>query len=230
MSKYSDRLANFAIAVAALTLTATLIRREVSSRTTELDHSAPPLPEFYSEWRSLDSVSLPLDAADGPIHVYIFSDMECPYCALFHQNVIPSVYERFADGVTVRLVHLPLRSHKFSRQAAGALECAAAQSRATEFLDKAYSKQDSIGLIPWGRFARDAGVPDTAKFETCSLAKPNPRIAAGETISTQLDIRSTPTIIVNGWRFAGIQDSAAFLASLELIKAGADPIVTAKTR
>ena len=226
MAQSVERMANVAIALAALALAGSLVRREYSSERPPMLESAPPPPMFLSEWLALDSVGVPLDTASGPLHVYIFSDLEGPFCALFHKKVIPSVYRQFANDVTVRLIHLPLRSHKFSRRAAEALECAAVQKRAAAFLDRAYAKQDSIGLVSWTRFALDAGVPDSLAFERCLLSPPIERIAAGETLSVQLDIRSTPTIIVNGWRFAGIQDSAAFLASLKLIKSGVSPVVS----
>lgn len=223
-----DRIANLAIVVAAGALVVTLLRREFGPKPSDASSIAEASPPaFYTDWDSLDSVSLPLDTLSGAIKVYVFSDMECPFCAVFHKKIVPSLYTRFPRQVSVRLVHLPLRSHRFSRQAATALECAAAQGAALPFLDTVYNSQDSIGLIAWNRFASDAKVSDPIAFNSCMQSSPNPRIQAGEDISARFDVMSTPTIIVNGWRFVGLLDSAVFLRAIESIQHGVDPVVTA---
>lgn len=230
MTSVLERAANAAIAIAALALVWIFVRRELHSANRRDDGGSPVAASFYENWKALDSASVPLDSSEGKIRVYVFSDLECPFCAVFHSQIVPALYSRYSNSVSVRFVHFPLRGHKFSRQAAAALECAADQRRASEFLDAAYGKQDSIGLIPWSRFASVAGVPDSTKFGKCIQALPNARIERGLSLGVRFEVMSTPTVIVNGWRFTGVSDSSSFIAAMDSIKAGGTPVFSASGR
>lgn len=227
MSKL-DRLANAAVAIAAVVIAGSFAQQSFGWFGS--DELLPPpvaTPPFHPEWRSLDSASLFLDRTDGALQLFVFSDIECPFCARFHLQILPALQARYPGEVSVRIVHLPLRSHRFSRQAAVALECAAVQGAAGPFLEAAYMKQDSIGLISWQEYAIAAGVGDSGAFSRCLHGGEHPRIAAGEEASDRFGVSSTPTIIVNGWRFTGIGDSSAFVAAIDSIRIGADPFITA---
>lgn len=230
MTNVFERAANAAIAIAALALVWIFVRRELHSNERRNDGAAPSVVTFYQDWMVLDSASVPLDSIEGNIRVYVFSDLECPFCAAFHSQIIPELYRQYSNSVSVRFVHFPLKSHTFSRQAAVALECAGEQGREKQFLDVTYSKQDSIGLIPWTRFASTAGVPDSTKCGACIQAVPNPRIERGVTLGSRFDVISTPTIIVNGWRFTGLPESSSFMAAMDSIKAGGIPVISASGR
>lgn len=225
MSKSIERVTNIAILLAAIALIVAVILREV--RTTSISASGVPAltlpPVYVVDWKSLDTASVALDNSTGQVRVFVFSDLECPYCAYFHDKVVPSLYDRFGGDVTVRLVHFPLQSHRFSRQASAALECAAAQGKALEFLDVTYSLQDSIGLLGWSEYAIRSNVPDPQAFAVCLASEPHKRIASGEALGQAMGVSSTPTVIVNGWRFLGVPDSSSFLTAIDSIRVGASP-------
>lgn len=229
MTHYIERTANVAIAVAALGLLLIYGKREWASTGARRESSMPAAAIYYDGWSALDSASLPLDSSDGPLRVYVFSDLECPFCATFHLAIVPSLYRRYANAVSINLVHFPLKGHRFASQAAAALECADDQRRTSQFLDATYTKQDSIGLLEWAAIAKAAGVNDSLAFRQC-MRRPLPdRVKFGQSIGARFDVSSTPTIIVNGWRFSGLPDSASFLSAMDSILNGGAPLVSASS-
>jgi protein-disulfide isomerase len=65
-----------------------------------------------------------------------------------------------------------------------------------------YQAQDSLGKLTWQQFAARAGVTDTIAFSNCPVTNSQPAsIAAGELQAKELDVSSTPTVLVNGWKF-----------------------------
>jgi protein-disulfide isomerase len=69
--------------------------------------------------------------------------------------------------------------------------------------DQLFANQNSFGLKPWSEFATSAGVPDLQAFDACTKQEtPVQRIETGKKAGEQLDIRSTPSIIINGWKLA----------------------------
>jgi protein-disulfide isomerase len=66
-----------------------------------------------------------LGREDAPITIVEFSDFQCPYCKMFHNDVFPQLKKDFIDKGIVRFVHkdLPLPFHKFGKTAAAASRC-----------------------------------------------------------------------------------------------------------
>lgn len=138
---------------------------------------------------------------DGEVRLVKFTDLECPFCAAFHEGPLREVLDVHNEPISVTFVHLPLTGlHRFALPAAHAAECAHEQGRFREFLDVIYASQDSLGLRTWGAFAEDARVPDLARFELCVEGDPPVRIAAGREWAEALGITGTPTLLINGWR------------------------------
>jgi hypothetical protein len=77
-------------------------------------------------------------------------------------------------------VHFPLPIHRFAVQAAQATECASLKGRFLNFIDAVYRKQDSLGLKSWGSYA----------------------LEAGRELGLRWQILGTPTVIINGLRYA----------------------------
>jgi protein-disulfide isomerase len=114
--------------------------------------------------------------------------------------------------------------HRFARPAARALECAGDQLRFGEFVEAVYLQQDSLGLKPWTSIARDAGVTDTARFERCVSEKERvARIEDGVAAATRLNVTATPTVIVNGWKFALPPSEQTLMLTAERLLRGQSP-------
>jgi protein-disulfide isomerase len=214
-----DRILSVTLTVAAVSLAAAVVYREIEPKGRPRAESDRPV--LLTGWRELLAKGRSLGGTGAPVQVVEFADLECPACRHFHQTTLPLVREKFGDKVNFTFVHLPLSFHRFARAAAVASECAASQGRFVEFVEVVFGKQDSLGLKPWSSFASDAGVVDSASFAQCTLrpeaAKP---VEAGRTLADSLNIRATPTVLINGWQFSTPPSAATMIRAIEAALAG----------
>lgn len=67
--------------------------------------------------------------------------------------------------------------------------------------DQLFEGQDQFGLKPWDDHATAAGFPDIPAFDACiKKTGPIPRVEEGKALGAKLDVKGTPTIIINGWK------------------------------
>jgi protein-disulfide isomerase len=154
------------------------------------------------KWRDLLSSAQAEGNKSARVTVIEFSDLECPFCRRFHRALRDAVTKDGLDVETV-FIHYPLKGHRFAAPAARAAECAREQGGFPAFVDHVFEKQDSLGLKSWASFAREAGIRDTATFSRCAAQQGTPtQVTAGITAGTLIHVTGTPTVIINGWRFA----------------------------
>jgi protein-disulfide isomerase len=120
-------------------------------------------------------------------------------------------------------VHFPLPMHRFARGAAVASECALRAGKFDDIQRTFFEKQDSLGLKSWGSFARDIGIGDTVSFNACVRTESFARIDSGVAIGGRLAVTGTPTVFVNGYRFAGLTGDG-FRRMVDRIVAGKPPV------
>lgn len=196
-----DWLLNIAmvvLTVCAVLVTGLLIRREFFPPSTRM-----PPPQRIAEWRELAREGQRTGPDDAKVTIVLFSDFQCPYCAVLAQS-IRTVRERHPREVAVVYRHFPLDTHPHAVAAARASECAGVQGRFEAFEYALFSAQDSIGVAPWSRFATTAAVPDTMAFRTCSESPaPITALARDSVAARKLNVSSTPTFLVNELRLVG---------------------------
>jgi protein-disulfide isomerase len=152
-----------------------------------------------------------------------FSDLECPFCRKFH-STLREARQTWGDSVAYTFIHYPLDFHKNAYAAARAAECAHSQGRFEQFLDIVFAKQDSMGRIPWSSLAREAAVPDPEGFAVCIADSASvDRVERGRAVGSLLRIRGTPTVIVNGWRFASTPPDSPFRRVVADLLGGREP-------
>lgn len=221
-----DRFLNALLVIAAVAIAAVIIRREV------LDSKAPELTPlsvgqsltFEPDWISALEAGVVDGERAAPIQLIQFADLECPACREFEARVVESAREQFQAEMAVTYVHFPLPRHRFAKLAATAAECAGHQARFQPFVQGVYAKQDSIGLKPWAGYALDAGVPDTSLFGSCLREQATPsRVEAGLALGERLEIRGTPTVLVNGWRFSRPPTAGELTRTIDELRAGREP-------
>lgn len=214
-----DRALNTMITLAVVVVLGLILRRElIGPGSSESQEVVATAPTMTSEWPSILTAGLSLSNGSAPVLLAIFEDLECQFCRRYHDTVLPELAARYGDSIGVTFVHFPLSYHRFAMQAATALECADLAGRAPAFLAQAYSKQDSIGLIPWARLALSAGVADTTGFLSCLYSPDVPvRIEAGRSVGTAIGVRGTPTVIVNGIRFASPPEAEELASVIDSI-------------
>jgi protein-disulfide isomerase len=190
-------------------------------------------PEYHEEWEKWVASGRRFWGDDGALMKIIeFGDLECPYCARFHQDVLQPFVEHHGDEVQVTFVHLPLRNHRFARPAAIAAECAAQQGRFSSFIELVLEKRDSIGLKTWESYADEAGVEDTTQFAACTANSDSVglQVDRGLELASGAGISGTPTIVVNGWRLPTPPTLSELESMLDRILSGADPVQVTSIR
>ena len=221
MKKWDVALTAILVACALVT-TGLVVRKEFFSAS-----AAPMLPAakpvLIDEWRSIRDAGVTLDSPDAPVQLIEFADFECPFCASFHQTV-QAVQKQYPDKIGVTFVHFPLQGHRFALPAARAAECAGEQGRFKSMHDLLFTQQNAFGLKPWSEFAAEAGVADLEQFESCTQASTAlPRVESGQQVGERLQVRGTPTVIINGWQLSQPPSAGQLSAMVENILEGKDP-------
>jgi protein-disulfide isomerase len=186
--------------------------------------SPPSRPEYLENWEALAAGGHREGPANAPVTVIVFADFECPVCQRFWRSSLRPVLRAHRTDAALVYQHFPLSYHRFAYPAARASECAAEQGRFFPFHDGLYEKQDSLGLKSFTAFAADAGVPDLLAFDECNRSTDSVRaVASGTALGIQAGATGTPTILVNGYRFAGAIDSARFHEAIQTALANTAP-------
>jgi len=176
-----------------------------------------------TNWREALDAGRVIGPSTAPLKLIEFADLECPFCRSFHKVVL-SVLAKYPEDVALVFVHAPLNGHRFAHPAARAAECAQDQGRFALFVDHLYTGQDSPGLKTWVAFARDAGVQDTSRFAQCAASNATMEIAErGTEVARKLEIRGTPTVLLNDWRFGSppsVEELETAIDSLRKRKGG----------
>lgn len=127
-----------------------------------------------------------------------FTDMQCPFCRRFTQEVFPFLDEHFISTGQVLFVvrHFPLvQIHPFAQRAAEAAECARRQDKFWPFHDALFHSTDPANdrLITAG--AQKAGLADQP-FTTCLNGEAVQTIQEDQDLGKRLGISSTPTFLL----------------------------------
>ncbi len=199
----TDRLLNVAVGVltvCALVTTGLVVRRELSTPRA----AAVPGTIRIPTWHAFAREGHRMGPAEAPVKIVVFSDFQCPYCAVLMER-LRMVREARPTEVAVVYRHFPIDGHRHAVPAARASECAAEQGRFEPFHDALFAAQDSIGAFSWDRFATTAGVGDLPRFNACAAATgPVPALGRDTLAGNQLYVTGTPTLLINERRLQGV--------------------------
>lgn len=168
-----------------------------------------------------------LGAADAPLTIIEFSDLQCPHCARFALETFPRLRERYVDTGRVRYASrdLPLPFHAFAVPAAIAARCAAAQGRYWDYREALMRRQSRLVDEPYDALAAEFGL-DVPRFAGCR-ADPDTAAAVGEDarLAAGNGIASTPSFVVgrlvdgrfDGEVWSGAIDYNAFAQRLDAL-------------
>lgn len=210
------------LVLCAVVVTGLLVRREFFPPPPPAQPEAKPI--FVTNWRDYLDSGERMGPDDAPVQFIEFADFECPFCGSFHKDM-KALRERYFAQVALTYLHFPLPSHRFAEPAARAAECARAQARFEPMHDQLFEQQDEFGLKSWTEMAREAGVRDLAVFDACAESKdPIPRVVEGKQLGEKLDVKGTPTLIVNGWMLARTPTARELDDMVKGVLAGKSPV------
>ena len=168
---------------------------------------------------------------DAPVVLEEFSDYQCPFCARFYSQTLPSLEaNQIANGEAVLIFYdFPLTSiHPQAVAAANAARCAGDQGAAAYWgmhdlifaNGEAWANSDANTVF--AGFASQLGL-DAAQFEACQ----NSNKYANE-IQNDLDlgrsrgVSSTPSFFVNGQALVGAQPLSVFNEAIATVSDGGE--------
>lgn len=202
-----------------------VVRREFIASSAAMTATAPEAT-YIDGWQRALTVGTRSGSADAPVQVVEFADFQCPYCARFEATV-QVIREKYPDKVAFTLIHVPLPQHSFAESAARVAECAHAQGSFDAMRSLLFEKQRVFGLVPWTDFAKQVGIADVEQFDVCvNDTRPVEQIEQGKKLAEEMGVRSTPTVIVNGWRLPIPPSSKDFDKIVENVVAGKAPLST----
>ena len=99
---------------------------------------------------------------NAPITIIEFSDFQCPFCARFHVQTLPSLLEEYIETGKVNFVYrdFPIQSiHPNALPAAVAAECANEQGKYWEYHDTLFERQNS-----WARLDSNTAIETFSQY------------------------------------------------------------------
>jgi len=181
-------------------------------------------PTEESLFPSISDADWVLGPADAALTILEYSDLQCPYCALFEPTAA-RLQQDYPDEVRLAFRHFPLNVHDKALLGAQALEAAGGQehSKFFELKNRIFEQRDSwvemqpedfenwlveeaekIGLDP-ARFAVDLNSEEIAA-----------KVRQAQNEAIRIQIPGTPFVLVNGVPYQGPRDYDSLESILKL--------------
>lgn len=156
----------------------------------------PPEIQIPREPISLDGIPL-LGVPSARAGFLIFSDFQCPYCAVFVKETMPTLREVYVDKALARVGfrHLPLPFHSRAVRAAESAECAGQQGQFWPMHDALFRKPSRFEEADFSSHAVAIGL-DSATFRTCMQQPPSDRIRRDMELAQGIGFAGTPAFVV----------------------------------
>jgi protein-disulfide isomerase len=159
--------------------------------------------------------------ADSPIRISVFSDFECPFCKVVSDQ-LPELVRRYPDKISIQYFYFPLDAKcnsniksRFHENACDAASIAACDEK------KFHEVHDEIFKIQ-AQLASGALSEIAAKYELKNCLDNKDvlnKVITSINQGTKYNLKSTPTIILNGKKIEGSIPSPQFFAIFEDILA-----------
>lgn len=161
--------------------------------------------------------------AEAPIRITVFSDFECPFCKVVAEQM-PELIRRYPGKINIQYFFYPLDAKcnsnvkgRFHENACDAAYLAACdEKKFAEVHDEIFANQDKLKAGALQDLAKKHGL------DSCIADEANKnKVIAAINGATQYNIKSTPTIILNGKKIEGTIPNGQFFAIFESILSGA---------
>lgn len=152
---------------------------------------------------------------NAKVTIVVFDDLECPFCARFHEGLFPDTLDRYKNWVTVVYKAFPLVAiHPWAMHAAVNSNCLAEQSTPAywDYVDKIHAHYADFSgdkqrlpatLQKLDQLATQETGVDQKTLDLCIKKQDESAIRASMAEGQALGVESTPTIFINGERIVG---------------------------
>ncbi len=156
-------------------------------------------------------------AKEGSVMLLEFSDFQCPYCKKV-QPALQKLVAKYRDKVAFGYRHFPLGFHQEADESAIAAECAREQGKFMEMHSRLYKQQGQQSIKDLKDIAKDIGVKDIQKFNTCLTGDKYRKLLERDIeVAGSVGISGTPAFVI------GKYDSKKGVVKGEIMS-GAQPV------
>lgn len=180
----------------------------------------------------------------APVHIVVFDDLECPFCARMNDDLMPAVRSRYKDQVRIVYRDFPLDElHPWAMHAAVDANCLADATPAGywDYVDYVHAHSSQMGadaknladsVKQLDRLALDEGMRQRVNqpaLVACVLKQDSTKIQASveaaEADPIRIDPPQAPVTFVNGEKIEGIVpiETLYHIIDRALIAEGATP-------
>jgi protein-disulfide isomerase len=185
--------------------------------------AAPAAPTI-----DLRTIGYSRGAENAPVSVLELADFGCPYCAMFAAESYPELHEEFVTTGKVRWTYVPIVTGKFPNgaESARAAECAGEQGKFWEMHELLYQNQEEWKASQtadqlYAAWAEQLGL-DSGNFASCYREdRGAARTAMNNQTAAALNLRGTPTFLINGQLVEGAIPAEPFRQYLSSLLAAA---------
>jgi protein-disulfide isomerase len=205
------------------TLSSAVVSEFKAGRTTEQAHAAlkelqkqgPVRPRVLEAPVTLALAGAPsFGPANAKVTIAVFSDFQCPYCALSAPKAL-AVARQYPQDVRLIFKQFPLDFHSQAFAAAEASLAAHAQGKFWPMHDKMFANYRQISQASILKWAEEAGI-DMVKFKADLQAGKYKAAVERETKEGMTaGVMGTPTFFINGKRYNGPFELEALKPILE---------------
>lgn len=160
---------------------------------------------------------LAIGSIDAPVTMMEWVDYRCPFCALYANDTLPSIVQKYVDEGLLRIEFTDVAFFgEDSVNAAVAAHAAGEQGKYFEFMQALYAAAPESGHPDMPRekllgFAKTAGVADLAAFEKRLDDQELADSVDMRTITAQqMGVTSVPFFLVGDTAFSGAQPLEIF--------------------
>jgi protein-disulfide isomerase len=143
--------------------------------------------------------------AEARVTLVEFVDYECPHCRSA-QSLMRQVLDAYPRQVRLCFKHFPLSSHTTSRLAAEAATAAQRQGKFWPYNDKVWENADNLTPAVLEKIAKQVGLDVDRWRGDMNSDEVKAAVAQDKSDGAALGINHTPTIYINGRKYAGRHD------------------------
>jgi protein-disulfide isomerase len=153
--------------------------------------------------RPVTSADHTLGPLSAPVRAIVYSDLECPYCKVFHEKTSQALQKKYGDKLLIAYRHFLLPHFPQSRVEAEAAECAYLQGGNDAFwayISEVFRQTPSENKFPIDelpniaeRLNLNLGV-----FKKCLSSIDNSRVLGDDLEARTAGLSTTPSVVLLG--------------------------------
>jgi protein-disulfide isomerase len=194
----------------AVLVTASVVHREFGGQPRQFH-----IARHLSKWQYLVKDRHLVGNADAPIKIIEFVDYECPACRDLEPKLKKAIQKQSRRFALVRYSFPLSKIHPHAYDAAVAAKCAARQGIFGRYREALFQNGSPFENPDFVKLAARSGIRNIGVFKSCVRQEATADlIKADRETGKRLNIRGTPTLIINGDVIPGTHSKAELDALL----------------